>query len=250
MSSIVTDAVCIITGAASGIGLACARLFAMEGYKLVLVDKDENGLRSSTSECEKKTQVMSITSDVSDEREMADMAASARHRFGRIDILIAAAGILRLSPQLTSLVDMDLEEWRRIIDVNLTGTFLSNRAVLPMMLSQRRGDIINISSVSGRQGKAFDSAYSASKFGIIGLSESLHAEVAGQGVRVQTLLPEAVATPLWRQNPSTALPPKQTLTPERVAEVILYMVTLPRDAYLLNPVLAPLKTRHGRFRET
>ena len=165
MRSIVTDAVCIITGAASGIGQACARLFATEGYKLVLVDKDENGLLSSASECEKNTQVMSITSDVSDEEGMADMAASARHRFGRIDILIAAAGILRLSPQLTSLVDMDLEEWRRIIDVNLTGTFLSNRAVLPMMLSQRRGDIVNISSVSGRQGRAFDSAYSASKFG-------------------------------------------------------------------------------------
>lgn len=240
------DRVTIITGAASGIGRACAALFAEQGSNLTIVDLDEAGLSTLADELGGAERVLPLRLDVTDERDMARMAEETVERFGRIDHLIASAGILRLGGELKTVADMPVEEWRKVIDVNLNGTFLSNRAVLPVMLAQREGDIVNISSVSGRQGRAFDSAYSASKFGIIGLSESLHEEVVGQGIRVQTILPDAVDTPLWEQNPSGAIPPAHTLSPQRVVETILYMITLPRDCYLQNPVIAPVKARKKR----
>lgn len=246
MSPKLADRVTIITGAASGIGRACAGLFAQEGSRLALVDVDEAGLHALAEELGGDDRVLPLRLSVASEQDMATMAEQTLARFGRIDNLVASAGILRLGGTLKTVADMSLEEWHKVVDVNLNGTFLSNRAVLPAMIAQRQGDIVNISSVSGRQGRAFDSAYSASKFGIVGLSESLHEEVVGQGVRVQTILPDAVDTPLWEQNPTGAIPPLYTLSPDRVAEVILYMVTLPRDCYLLNPVIAPVKTRKKR----
>ena len=141
---------------------------------------------------------------------------------------------------------MSLEEWRFVIDTNLTGTFLSNRAVLNQMIGQKQGDIINFSSVSGRQGRAFDSAYCSTKFGIIGLSESLAEEVGGFGVRVQTVLPDAVDTPLWDQNGPAAMRAPATLAPERVADFVCFLLELPRDTYLLNPVVATFKGRRRR----
>jgi NAD(P)-dependent dehydrogenase (short-subunit alcohol dehydrogenase family) len=143
-------------------------------------------------------------------------------------------------------IDTPYEEWRTVIEVNLTGTFLSNRAVLAAMLERGCGDIVNISSTSGRQGRAYDSAYAASKFGIIGLSESLADEVGRRGIRVQTLLPDAVRTPLWDQSGTAALKPPHMLSADRVAEFVLYLITLPRDAFLLNPALYPLHVRTKR----
>jgi len=177
---------------------------------------------------------------------MKRMADEAVARFGRIDGLVACAGILRRGQTLKTVGDTSLEDWDAIIEINLTGTFLSNRAVLPAMLAQKQGDIINMSSTSGRQGRPFDGPYCASKFGIIGLSEALAEEVGRHGIRVQTVLPDAVETPLWSQNGPAALKPPQTIPPERVAQLVCYMLALPRDTYLLNPVIAPCKTRKKR----
>jgi 3-oxoacyl-[acyl-carrier protein] reductase len=177
---------------------------------------------------------------------MAQRASRTVERFGGIDTLVAAAGILRTSGEPRTVVDTSYEEWRAVVDVNLTGTFLSNRAVLAHMLKRGSGDIVNISSTTGRQGRAFDAPYAASKFGIIGLSESLAEEVGRRGVRVQTLLPDAVRTSLWDQSGTTALKPPHMLSPDRVAEFVLYLITLPRDAFLLNPMLYPLNVRTKR----
>jgi NAD(P)-dependent dehydrogenase (short-subunit alcohol dehydrogenase family) len=114
------------------------------------------------------------------------------------------------------------------------------------MIEQKQGDIINISSVSGRQGRPFDGPYCASKFGIIGLSESLSEEVSAWGVRVQTILPDAIDTPLWNQNGPSVPKPTYALPPERVAEFISYLLSLPRDTFLLNPVLMAFKSRKKR----
>ena len=171
------------------------------------------------------------------------IAEAALERHARIDILIAGAGILRTSGTPQMVADTAFADWKRVLEVNLTGTFLSNRAVLPAMLAQKTGDIVNISSVSGKQGRAFDGAYAASKFGIVGLSESLAEEVQREGVRVQCLLPDAVDTGIWEQSGGIALKPRLMLTPERVASFIAYLVTLPRDTFLLNPVVAPVPLR-------
>jgi NAD(P)-dependent dehydrogenase (short-subunit alcohol dehydrogenase family) len=238
------DRAVIVTGASGGIGSACARLFAAHGAKLTLVDRDEAKLSALATEI--NADVLTLVLDVSSEGDMAQMASRTLQRFGGIDALVAAAGILRMGGEPKTVVDTSYENWRTVIEVNLTGTFLSNRAVLAAMLERGCGDIVNISSTSGRQGRAYDSAYAASKFGIIGLSESLAEEVGRRGVRVQTLLPDAVRTSLWDQSGTTALKSPHMLPPDRVAEFVLYLITLPRDAFLLNPMLCPLQVRTKR----
>jgi len=251
MSEQLQDKVSIVTGAASGIGRACVKTLLTAGSKVVLVDRNAGALEEVVAELEDShpQDLLSLCLSVTSEDEMAAMASETVGRFGRIDILVAAAGILRLGGTLKTISDTPLSEWNAIIETNLTGTFLSNRAVLPVMIEQKQGDIVNLSSTSGRQGRPFDGPYSASKFGIIGLSESLAEEVSAHGIRVQTVLPDAVATPLWDQNGSAAIKPAQALPPERVADLILYLVSLPRDTFLLNPVLAPFKSRKKRSRK-
>lgn len=217
--------------------------------KVVLVDVNQDNLAKSVAEFKDigdPNDILSLPLSVCNESDMTEMASQTVARFGRIDNLVASAGILRPDKTLKTTLDTSLEEWQKVIQTNLTGTFLSDRAVLPTMIAQKQGDIINISSVSGRQGRAFDAAYCASKFGIIGLSESLAEEVSAYGIRVQTLLPDAVDTPLWEQNGPMGSKASFTLPPERVAECILSLLTLPRDAFLLNPVIAPFKGRRKR----
>jgi NAD(P)-dependent dehydrogenase (short-subunit alcohol dehydrogenase family) len=246
MTEALAGKVVIVTGAASGIGRACARLLAADACRLVLVDVNQAALQDlggELSAIQPSSELLALRLSVCDEQDMQRMRDDTIARFGRIDALVACAGILRVGAALKTVADTSLAEWRAVLDTNLTGCFLSNRAVLPAMAAQRQGDIINLSSTSGRHGRPFDGPYCASKFGIIGLSESLAEEMASQGVRVQTLLPDAVETPLWQQNGPRALKPVNLITPERVAEFIRYMLALPRDAYLLNPVLAPFKGR-------
>jgi len=241
--------VAIVTGAGSGIGRACAAALFERGARLVLVEFNGEALKSVVDDFTARggaERVHAMVLDVRNEQDMKRMARETVERFGRIDHLIASAGILRPGGQLRTVKDMSLDEWRVVIDTNLTGTFLSNRAVLETMIAQKQGDIINFSSVSGRQGRAFDSAYCATKFGIIGLSESLAEEVTGFGVRVQTVLPDAVDTPLWDQNGPAAMRAPATLPPERVAEFVMFLLELPRDTYLLNPVMAAFKGRRRR----
>jgi NAD(P)-dependent dehydrogenase (short-subunit alcohol dehydrogenase family) len=244
--------VAIVTGAAGGIGAAASRALAEHGAAVVTVDIRRDAVETVTAEIAAaygNDQLMPLAVDITSEAETTAMASRTMERFGRIDALIAAAGILRTSGQPTPLAETPIEEWLTVINVNLTGTFLCNRAVLPAMLRQGEGDIINISSTSGRQGRAFDGPYSASKFGIIGLSESLAEEVGRQGVRVQTLLPDAVDTPLWEQTGSAALKPRSFLAPERIADLIILLLTLPRDTFLYNTTIFPMPSRKRKRTE-
>lgn len=248
-----TSKAVIVTGACGGIGAATARLAAEAGADLVLVDRDGDRLEALAGEVaasgQRQGTPLPLRCDVASEADMAAMAEKTLSRYGRIDVLVSCAGILRTSGQPRLISDTSIEEWRSVIDINLTGTFLANRAVLPAMTAQGEGDIVNLSSVSGRQGRAFDGPYSASKFGIIGLSESLAEEVHRQGIRVQTVLPDAVETELWGQSGSTAMKPQAMLSPDRLASLILTMVTLPRDTFLLNPVIKPIRTRTRRKKD-
>ncbi len=234
----------IVTGASGGIGSACARALAECGARLTLVDRNRDRLAEIAQGLGGESQSLAL--DVTNEQDMASMAEAAVARFGAIDALVAAAGILRTGGQPRPVSDTSFEEWRTVVDVNLTGTFLSNRAVLSAMQQQGRGDIVNIASTSGRQGRPFDAAYCASKFGVIGFSESLAEEVGRLGIRVQTVLPDAVDTPLWDQSGSAALRPRVMLSPDRVAQFVLYLLALPRDAFLLNPLIYPMPQQRTR----
>lgn len=175
---------------------------------------------------------LAVAADVRDQGQMNEMARTTLDRFGRIDALVACAGVG--SPTRSglphALSQVSGEGWDAVLETNLRGTFLSNRAVLPAMLRQRQGDIVNISSFpAGIRGQPFAAAYSASKFGVAAFSEALAREVEGRGIRVHVLFPGLVDTAMVERTTLASRfgPP---IPPERAGVVIAYLLTLPRDA--------------------
>jgi NAD(P)-dependent dehydrogenase (short-subunit alcohol dehydrogenase family) len=239
--------VAIVTGGSSGIGRATCHALARQGAHVVVVDLDQGRINDVVAELARPAgdglAHLGLAGNVGSERDMQDMAERTIERFERIDMLVTCAGILRGkgSPP-KPLAQIATDEWDQVIDTNLKGMFLSNRAVLPAMSKQRQGNIVNVSSVSGKEGRAHDAPYCASKFGVIGMSESLAEEVRNQGIRVQILCPDAVATPFWEQNAPVPMP-TTALAPERIADLIVFMLTLPEDTMLVSPVIAPFRTR-------
>jgi len=235
--------VSIVTGGTAGIGRATCLALALRRAHVVVVGRNADRIAETCQalrDIEGGGEALGISADVCREADMARMVSKTLDRFGRIDHLVAAAGILRASsaPGLTALARMSKAAWDEVLDVNLRGLYLSNRAVLEVMIEQRRGQIVNLSSTSGRRAYAFDSAYCASKCGAIGLTESLAEEARAFGVRVQVLLPGAIDTPMWDQN-GPIHRPEFALAPARVADVVLFMLTLPADTILREPVVEP-----------
>ncbi len=240
--------VAVVTGGSSGIGRASCLALAREGAHVVVVDIDQGRIEETARAIEQAggpADSLGLSLDVTRESDMQAMASRTLERHGRIDILVASAGILRGRGALPKpMVDVSPDEWDQVLDTNLKGVFLSNRAVLPAMIRQRRGNIVNISSMAGKQGKAHDSAYCASKFGVIGLTESVAEEGRQYGVRVQVILPDVVDTPIWLQN--GPIRPEQALSAERVADLILYIITLPEDTIMQGCMISPFRTRRRR----
>jgi len=240
------EQVAIVTGGAGGIGRATCRALAQAGAQVLVADVNPVRLAETIESLETVAArpPVAVAVDLRNEADADGLAREALTRWGRIDILVNAAGVLRGPGQTPRAVaDLSLAEWTLILETNLRAVFLSCRAVLPTMLRQRRGDIVNLSSTSGRQGIAFDAAYCASKFGVIGFSEALADEVRTHGVRVQAVLPGAVDTPLWQQN-GPLFRPRDIMAPERVANLIAFLVGLPDDVWLQHAMLLPLGSRH------
>jgi NAD(P)-dependent dehydrogenase (short-subunit alcohol dehydrogenase family) len=243
------EKVAVITGAGSGIGRATCTAMMQAGAAVVAADYDDERLGAALKEAagvrheESGPVPVGIAVDVRDEDSVASFAEQVLGRFGAIDFLVCCAGILRPPGRLPRLlVDMPLDEWEAVIGTNLRGTFLTNRTFLRSMISRGSGHIVNVSSTAGRQGKAYDSAYCASKFGVLGMTESLAEEVRRFNVKVTAILPDAVDTPLWCQNGPIPRPP-DALAPERVAELIVYLVTMPQDVVLVSPVIKSFSPR-------
>ena len=244
--------VVLITGGTGGIGLATAQAVAALGAAVVIADLDAGRVAEVADEVARHGAeagcpgALGVAIDVRQEADHARMVQATLERFGRIDALICCAGILRLRgtpPKL--LVDTTTEEFDDVVGINLKGTFLANRAVLPTMVAQRGGLIVNISSVQGLQGRAYDSVYCASKFGVIGFSQAVADEVKSYGVKVQALMPAAIATPMWEQNKPAPMP-GDAIPPERVADLIVFMLLQPEDTMIVGPVIAPVGARRRR----
>ena len=187
------DRVALVTGAAMGIGKATALLFAREGARVIAADINETGgaetereIRAAGGECIFRKTDVSVEADV----EAAANAGAAK--FGPIDVLMNVAGIAHESPAHL----LDLKDWQRIINVNLTGMFLCAKHVLPGMIGLRRGAIVNITSVQGLFGFPGYPHYAASKSGIIGMTRQLAREYAADGIRVNCIAPGTVDTPM------------------------------------------------------
>jgi NAD(P)-dependent dehydrogenase (short-subunit alcohol dehydrogenase family) len=175
---------------------------------------------------------------------MEAMAREALARFGRIDILVASAavspGTARTLGRRAAVADLPLEAWDEIVDTNLRGVFLANRAVLPAMIRQGRGDIVNVSAAIVTSSHwAFAAPYCASKFGLMGLSEALAAEAAGHGVRVQVMVPDVVDTPMLAQS---QIPYVRAVPGQEAAGLILRMLGEPEDLLMENPLIEPFGT--------
>ncbi|MAT93146.1 MAG: oxidoreductase [Halioglobus sp.] len=185
--------VAIITGAASGIGLACAQRFAREGAVVVGTDRNGSDQWQSVTQMSPRSQLHEV--DVTDAAAQNAIAAAVAGEFGRIDILLTAAGVGDGGP-----VSM-LEEasWDRVLDINLKGTFLSIKSVLDTMVAQRAGSIITVASVEGLNGTEGGSAYNASKGGVVLLSKNVAIDYGRIGVRCNSICPGFIDTPMLNQ---------------------------------------------------
>ncbi|MBM7704738.1 3-ketoacyl-ACP reductase [Metabacillus iocasae] len=223
MTQVLKGKVALITGAGKGIGRSTALALAKEGVHIGLMARTEADLQSVASEVEALgVQVAYATADVASMEEVETAVASLKEKLGSTDILINNAGIAKFGKFL----EVDPEDWKKIIDVNLMGVYYVTRAVLPQMIEKNSGDIINISSTAGQKGAPVTSAYSASKFGVLGLTESLALEVRKHNIRVSALTPSTVATDLAIDQNLTDGNPDKVMQPEDLAEFMVAQLKL------------------------
>ncbi|RBN51961.1 3-ketoacyl-ACP reductase [Flavobacterium psychrolimnae] len=221
----------LITGAGKGIGKAIALALAKEGVNVILVARTQEEIDSVAAKVRSlRVKALAITADVADINSVNTAVEKALAEFGTIDILINNAGIAAFGKFL----ELEPTDWERIIQVNLMGTYYVTRAVLPNMIERQTGDIINISSTAGLSGNALTSAYSASKFAVLGLTESLMQEVRKHNIRVTALTPSTVATDMAKELKLTDGNPETVMQAEDMAELIIAQLKLNRRVFIKN----------------
>ena len=192
-----TGRTAVVTGGASGLGKASAARIVAEGGRVVLWDLNPETLKAAAEEVG-ATAVVAL--DVSDAAAVEAAAQTSHGALGRIDILIASAGITGATVPVQ---EFPLDSWKRVIDINLNGVFYCSRAIVPYMLANDYGRIVNVASVAGKEGNPNASAYSASKAGVIGFTKSLGKELAGKGVIANSLTPATFESPILAQMPQS-----------------------------------------------
>jgi NAD(P)-dependent dehydrogenase (short-subunit alcohol dehydrogenase family) len=192
--------VAVITGGASGVGQEIGVRIAAEGGKVSLWDRDAAHLAKAAAAVSGGAHTVQV--DVTDAAKLASAAEAVYEKFGRIDVLVASAGITGPTAKLW---EYPLEEWRRVIDIDLHGVFYACRAIVPHMLKHDYGRIVNISSVAGKEGNPNASAYSTAKAAVIGMTKSLGKELAATGVRVNCVTPATFKSPILEQLPQSQI---------------------------------------------
>ncbi|WP_404407848.1 3-ketoacyl-ACP reductase [Jeotgalibacillus malaysiensis] len=213
----------LITGAGRGIGRATAIAFAKEGINVGLVGTTLSNLEKVAEEVKELVVNASVAvADVTDLEAIQQAADQIKSELGQIDILINNAGIAKFG----GFLELSASEWENIINVNLMGVYNTTRAVLPDMIERKAGDIINVSSSAGQKGAPVMSAYSASKFAVLGLTESLMLEVRKHNIRVTALTPSTVATDLAIETNLISGNPENVMQPEDLAELMVSQLKL------------------------
>jgi NAD(P)-dependent dehydrogenase (short-subunit alcohol dehydrogenase family) len=226
--------VAVVTGAAQGIGRRIAEVLADAGYQLALIDVRPTEMDGA----------LCLAGDVSSEHDVANAARTVLDAYGRVDVLVNNAGVALISPaEQTS-----PEQWRRVLEVNLTGPFLLCQAFGTAMLEQRQGSIVNIASVAGLMGVAERVAYNASKHGLVGLTRTLAVEWGGRGVRVNAVCPGWVKTPMDDASQGEGaygdtditdhVPLGRFATPEDVAQAVAFLADPARSAFVNGAALS------------
>ncbi|MCA6105073.1 glucose 1-dehydrogenase [Bradyrhizobium australafricanum] len=217
----VNNKVILVTGAARGIGAAHARLLVAEGAKVVITDIlhiEGEALAAQLGES-----AIYVRQDVTQSGEWTEVIASAERRFGALHGLVNNAGIANVAP----LEEFPLDQWHKTIAVNLTGVFLGMQAALPAIRRAGGGSIVNVSSVEGLRGSAGLHAYVASKFGVRGITKSAALEVAASGVRVNSIHPGLIATPMTASFESSLFPVPlgRPAEPQEVSQAVLFLLS-------------------------
>jgi meso-butanediol dehydrogenase/(S,S)-butanediol dehydrogenase/diacetyl reductase len=192
-----TDKVVVVTGAAHGIGRGIAERFAGEGAAVVLVDRDPRVLDTAAELSATGADALGLTADVTSPDDVGSVFAEVRERHGRVDVLVNNAGVITIS----RLEDLSLEDWNRVLAVNTTGAFLCAQAAVALMREHGGGGrILNAASGQARQGFVYTPHYAASKFGVVGLTQSLAKELAKEQITVNAYCPGIVGSDMWDYN--------------------------------------------------
>ncbi|MBE8712366.1 3-ketoacyl-ACP reductase [Sphingobacterium hungaricum] len=221
----------IITGAGKGLGKAMALALAAEGVQLGLVARTKSDLENLSSEIISlypELKISYATADVSDYQQVQTAIKTLSEDLQSIDILINNAGILKMG----GILDLSIEEWESVFKINVFGTYYVTREVLPHLLNQGKGDIINIASTSGLKGANKMGAYGASKAAVINFTESLMQEVRKSNIRVTTVNPSTIATEMTLNANFTDGNAEKVLQPEDLAYLIVANLKLPQRAFV------------------
>jgi NAD(P)-dependent dehydrogenase (short-subunit alcohol dehydrogenase family) len=224
------ERVAIVTGAARGIGFAIAERLSQAGARVVAADVDEEGAVAAVQRLrERGAEVVEAIADITKPEEVGAMVQRAIDAFGKLDVLVNNAGITGRDATLSEITD---EDWERVLKLNLTATFYCCRAAIPRMREQRSGAVVNVASISGKEGNPNMIPYSVSKAGVICLTKALAKEVIHDGVRVNCVAPAVIETPLLDQlRPeaieymTTKIPMERMGRPEEVASVVHFLAS-------------------------
>jgi NAD(P)-dependent dehydrogenase (short-subunit alcohol dehydrogenase family) len=234
----------LVTGASSGLGRAAALAFAEAGADVALLARGEGELRALAAEIEALgRRALLLPTDLADEGALLEAAQGVLDRFGRVDVLLNNAG----TDVPGAVKELAADDWDRVLAVNLRAPFLLAKAVFPAMQAQGRGTIINVSSVAGKRGWANASAYCASKFGLTGLTQALHAEGREHGIRAVVVYPGAMATNWGDWTPEArggdgqeSRPSSEALSPKDAASFLVWLAAAPQALVLTEAVMMPL----------
>jgi len=234
------DRVALVTGAARGIGLATAKKFLAEGWRVALLDIDGELLRAAVAAIGDAADTLAVQADVADARAVASAMAATQARFGRLDALINNAGVAVFAP----LMETSEDDWNRVLAVNLTGAFLCSKAAVPH-LREHGGAIVNITSISSLRASTLRSAYGTSKAGLAHLTKQLAVELASLGIRVNAVAPGPVDTAMAkavhskeiRADYHDAIPLNRYGLEEELAEAVFFLCS-ERASYITGQVLA------------
>ncbi|MGR3761968.1 SDR family oxidoreductase [Roseobacteraceae bacterium NS-SX3] len=237
MTSRMKDKVAAITGAASGIGLECARALLAEGATVVLIDRDADRLHQLCEEL--GSEAVPLVADLLDGAQVSGMLPRILDLIGQLDILHANAGAYIGGPA----AEGDPDAWDRMLNLNINAAFRCVRTVLPHMIERKSGDIIFTSSVAGVVPVVWEPVYTASKFAVQAFLHATRRQVAEHGIRMGAVLPGPVVTALlddWpKEKMEEALASGSLMRPQEVAEAVLFMLTRPRNVVIRDLVILP-----------
>jgi 3-oxoacyl-[acyl-carrier protein] reductase len=245
--SLLTDRCAVVTGSAQGIGRAIATVLAGQGAKVVIADINAEAAASTAAELNASgARAVAVTCDVTNEAAVESLIDAAVSEFGTVDVMVNNAGITRDA----TMPKMSLADFRTVLDVHLVGAWLGTRAAARVMREQRRGSVVNISSISGKVGNFGQTNYSAAKAGMIGLTKASAKELARFGVRVNAIQPGLIRTAMTAAMPSEVLakmmadiPLGRMGEPEDIANVALFLAS-DLSAYLTGTVTEVAGGRH------